>query len=153
LLDQLAQILLHRKHTLSSVESCTGGGLAAYCTELPGSSAWFLGSVVTYSNAMKVQLGVDPRLLSEHGAVSEPVVSAMAQRGLQYCDSDWCIALSGIAGPDGGSPEKPVGTVWLAWAQADRIWVEHQLYIGSRHEIRQQAIDRAIKKLILLLNK
>jgi nicotinamide-nucleotide amidase len=153
LLDQLAQLLLHHKHSLSSVESCTGGGLAAYCTELPGSSAWFLGSVVTYSNAMKVQLGVDPRLLSEHGAVSEPVVSAMAQLGLQCCGSDWCIAISGIAGPDGGSPEKPVGTVWLAWAQGDRTWTEHQLFIGSRHAIRQQAIDRAIDKLILLLNK
>jgi nicotinamide-nucleotide amidase len=153
LLKQLAQLLLQRKHTLSSVESCTGGGLAAYCTELPGSSAWFLGSVVTYSNAMKVQLGVDPQLLSRHGAVSEPVVIAMAQGGLHYCDSDWCIAISGIAGPEGGFPEKPVGTVWLAWAQGDRIWAEHRLFIGSRQEIRQQAIDRAIDKLIILLNK
>ena len=153
MLVQLAHALRARKQTLSSVESCTGGGLAAYCTALPGSSAWFLGSVVTYANPMKVQLGVDPRLIIEHGAVSEPVVIAMAQQGLLYCASDWCIAISGIAGPDGGSPEKPVGTVWLAWAQGDRVWSEHHLFSGSRHEIRHQAIDRAVSKLILLLNK
>ncbi|MDO7673951.1 MAG: CinA family protein [Reinekea forsetii] len=152
MLAQLAQTLLARKLTLSSVESCTGGGLAAQCTDLPGSSAWFLGSVVTYANSMKLQLGLDPHVLTEQGAVSAAVVSAMAQKGLEYCASDWCVAISGVAGPDGGSAEKPVGTVWLAWAQGDQVWSEHQLFSGSRQQIRQQAIDRALGKLLILLN-
>lgn len=152
MLAQLAHTLVERKLTLSTVESCTGGGVAAHCTELPGSSAWFLGSVVTYANSMKLQLGVDPHVLTEHGAVSAAVVSAMAQKGLEYCGSDWCIAISGVAGPDGGSAEKPVGTVWLAWAQGDRVWSERQLFTGSRQQIRQQAMDRALEKLVLLLN-
>ena len=113
--EVVGRLLAARGHTLATAESCTGGRIAAACTEIPGSSAWFLEGVVSYSNAAKVRLlGVPETLLNEHGAVSEPVVQHMAMASRERADATWGIGVSGIAGPGGGSPEKPVGTVHIA---------------------------------------
>lgn len=107
--------------TLSTAESCTGGLLASRITDVPGSSKVFNRGFVTYSNESKSDLlGVNPSLLSEHGAVSEPVARAMAEGGLRCADADFSLALTGVAGPDGGGPDKPVGTVFIAMAQASK---------------------------------
>ncbi len=123
---QLAQVVLEllkqRNQTLATAESCTGGLIASMLTRIPGSSAGFHAGLVTYSNEMKTSLlGVDANLLTEHGAVSEPVVIAMAEGALARANANYAIAVSGIAGPDGGTPEKPVGTVWLAWGSPGSI--------------------------------
>src|SRR5512133_1143402 len=100
-----------------TAESCTGGWIAKACTDIAGSSGWFLGGVVVYSNALKTALlDVTDAMLSEHGAVSEPVVRAMAEGALRRMAATVSVAVSGVAGPAGGSDDKPVGTVWLAWA-------------------------------------
>ena len=124
--SQLAQVVLEllaqRKQTLATAESCTGGLIASMLTRVPGSSAGFHAGLVTYSNAMKTSLlGVDANLLTEHGAVSEPVVIAMAEGALARANADYAIAVSGIAGPDGGTPDKPVGTVWLGWGSTGSL--------------------------------
>jgi len=124
--SQLAQVvqelLTQRKQTLATAESCTGGLIASMLTRIPGSSAGFHAGLVTYSNDMKTSLlGVDAKLLSEQGAVSEPVVIAMAEGAIARTNADYAIAVSGIAGPDGGTTQKPVGTVWLAWGSAGSI--------------------------------
>lgn len=133
--------------TLSTVESCTGGAIATKCTDLPGSSAWFVGSVVTYSNDMKMRLGVERSAIDSDGAVSQIVVQQMAEIGKQWCKSDWCIAVSGVAGPDGGSPEKPVGTVWFAWAGPDTSAETVKHFHGNRASIREQAVYFALQQL------
>lgn len=113
---KLISLLTERRQQLCLAESCTGGLIASQLTRVPGSSQAFEAGWVTYSNTMKTQLlGVDPALLSAHGAVSEPVVRAMAQGALERSHADYVISVSGIAGPDGGTDEKPVGTVWIAW--------------------------------------
>ncbi|EAR10255.1 CinA family protein [Reinekea blandensis] len=152
-LEKLAARLMAKQQTMSTVESCTGGGIAAYCTDLPGSSQWFTGGVVTYSNAMKVQLGVHSDDIVRCGAVSETVVQQMAAHGRRYCQSDWCVAVSGVAGPDGGSPEKPVGTVWFAWSGPDgfnRTDCHH--FTGSRSEVRRQTVETALEVLHSLIS-
>lgn len=133
--------------TMSTVESCTGGAIATKCTDLPGSSKWFLGSIVTYSNEMKVSLGVDRNAIESDGAVSQIVVEQMAEAGRQWCKSDWCIAVSGVAGPDGGSPEKPVGTVWFAWAGPGVSTSSVKYFHGNRASIREQAVYFALQQL------
>ncbi|HRY98513.1 MAG TPA: competence/damage-inducible protein A [Bacteroidales bacterium] len=108
-------LLKHRGQTLCTAESCTGGYLAHRITSVPGSSAWYLGSIIAYANEVKIkQLNVDPLLISTHGAVSEEVVCAMAQGARLRLGTDWALAVSGIAGPDGGSADKPTGTTWIA---------------------------------------
>jgi len=148
----LANRLNLKQQTLSTVESCTGGGIAARCTDVPGSSAWFVGGVVTYSNDMKVRLGVEEQDILNHGAVSEAVVRQMAEQGRMFCSADWSIAVSGIAGPDGGTPDKPVGTVWFAWAGPQQTDTECKVFTGNRQQIRQQAVDFALQTLTDLLN-
>ena len=101
---------------------------------------------------MKVQLGVDAQVLQSHGAVSEPVVAQMAQQGRVYCCSDWSIAVSGVAGPDGGSVEKPVGTVWIAWAGPSGVTTERCLFPGNREAVRHQTTEHALTQLQNLLN-
>lgn len=150
-LEKLADVLIARGQTLSTAESCTGGGIAARCTDLPGSSLWFLGGVVTYANDMKVRLGVDPDALARNGAVSETVVRQMAEQARLYCRSDWCVAVSGVAGPDGGTPGKPVGTVWFAWASAQRTVAECCHFDGDRRQIREQSTDHGLEGLLNLL--
>lgn len=117
LVQALATQLLARGWMLATAESCTGGLIAAACTDLAGSSTWFERGFVSYSNAAKAQmLGVDTALIAQHGAVSEPVARAMAQGALQHAHAQVALAVTGVAGPGGGSADKPVGTVWFAWA-------------------------------------
>lgn len=140
--------------TLVTAESCTGGWIAKACTDVAGSSQWFQGGVVAYSNALKVALlGVPEGMLAQHGAVSEPVVRAMAAGALAHAGATVAIAVSGIAGPDGGTPDKPVGTVWLAWAwrQADgscRIESLREQFHGGREHVRRWTVGRAFARLL-----
>jgi nicotinamide-nucleotide amidase len=151
----LASALTVRGHWLVTAESCTGGLIAGQCTELAGSSAWFDAGLVTYSNEAKTALlGVPPALLAAHGAVSEPVARAMAagaQAGVQArkpAQAVWAVAVTGVAGPGGGSPDKPVGTVWLAWAGPDGgIEARRCLFGGDRHAVRQQTVAEALDGL------
>jgi nicotinamide-nucleotide amidase len=122
LAEKVLQLLRERSATLTTAESCTGGLIASMLTRIPGSSEGFHAGFVTYSNAIKQSvLGVSEKTLADHGAVSEQVVREMAHGALHTSGADYTIAVSGIAGPDGGTPEKPVGTVWLAWGQRELI--------------------------------
>jgi nicotinamide-nucleotide amidase len=145
----VAEYLLASRRQLVTAESCTGGWIAKVCTDLPGSSAWYRGGVVTYSDDLKhALLGVGRESLSTHGAVSEPVVREMAAGALGRLGGDVAVAVSGIAGPDGGTPAKPVGTVWFAWARRTPDGIEiHAAYehiAGDREEVRRRAVERAL---------
>ena len=155
-MDEAVQVIARltaAERTLVTAESCTGGNIAARFTAMPGASAYFLCGVVSYSNASKHDiLGVDPEVIARHGAVSEPVVLEMTRGCLARSDAGICVAISGIAGPGGGSEEKPVGTVWFAWA--DRTGRHHSLlarFDGDRHQVRQQAVRQALSGLLALL--
>lgn len=138
---------------MATAESCTGGLIAAACTELAGSSAWFDRGFVTYSNQAKTDLlGVDAALIAEHGAVSEPVARAMAEGALQRASVQIAVAVTGIAGPTGGSTDKPVGTVWLAWAgQGMQTRAVRACFDGDRAQIRAQTCEAALSGLIQAL--
>jgi nicotinamide-nucleotide amidase len=140
---------------LATAESCTGGGVAQSVTEIAGSSAWFERGFVTYANAAKVEmLGVRQTTLDEHGAVSELAVREMAEGALRHSHAHVALAVSGIAGPDGGTPGKPVGTVWFAWSLrngATRAQVHH--LSGNRAEVRAQAVRIALQGVVELLNQ
>jgi nicotinamide-nucleotide amidase len=153
LLPRVAARLLADRRQLVAAESCTGGWVAKACTDLPGSSRWFRGGAVVYSNELKTTLlGVSPKTLAESGAVSEAVVREMAVGALQRLGGSVALAVSGIAGPEGGTAARPVGTVCFAWAErsaADlsvRTAVEH--FGGHRNDIRQQAVARALQGLL-----
>ncbi len=152
LVQSLAERMLARGAMMATAESCTGGLIAAACTELAGSSAWFDRGFVTYSNQAKTELlWVDAELITQHGAVSEPVARAMAQGALVRAKVDYGVAVTGVAGPSGGSPDKPVGTVWLAWAARDgRLLSRVCLFEGDRAHIRQQTCVEALQGLIRL---
>ena len=131
--------------TLATAESCTGGLVAAALTAIPGSSAIFTNGFVTYANAAKAKmLGVPEAMICEHGAVSAQVAEAMAQGARQCLGTDAAISVTGIAGPDGGSAEKPVGTVWFGLATAKCCLSVHQLFTGNRDEIRAKAVVFAL---------
>lgn len=148
-IDAVAKALLQRQSMLACAESCTGGWVSKVLTDKAGSSAWFERGFVTYSNLAKQQmLGVPEALLIEHGAVSQPVVHAMAQGALNHSAADYVVAISGIAGPSGGSTEKPVGTVWLAWAGPATVHSECALFAGNRDDVRRQAVEQALTGLI-----
>jgi len=149
---QLGDLLKNRKLKLATAESCTGGGLSFWITSIPGSSLWFDRGFVTYSDAAKVDmLNVKPDTLATFGAVSELSAKEMALGALQASHADLTIAITGIAGPDGGSLEKPVGTVWFAWANSDLV-VESALHVfeGDRHSIRDSAIGKAFEYLLMI---
>lgn len=151
-LGRLASILTERKMTLSLAESCTGGLISEYITSLPGASAFFLGSVVTYSNESKTKiLGVPADVIRKHGAVSSETAGHMAKGALNVFHSSIAASVTGIAGPSGGTPEKPVGTVFIAVRNADTIKVRKDLFIGSRDEIRLAAAHAAVTELLELL--
>ena len=146
---RVAERLQGAGRSLVVAESCTGGWVAKACTDLPGSSRWFLGGVVTYSDDLKVGLlGVSEDALRQQGAVSQGVVREMAVGALERLGGDVSVAVSGIAGPDGGVPGKPVGTVWFAWAvrHADQLEVRTALerFDGDREAIRRQAVASAL---------
>ena len=141
--------LKQRGWQVTCAESCTGGGVAAAITDIPGSSAWFGAGFVTYSNAHKMRmLGVSEDSLARVGAVSEEVVREMAAGALRAAGADLAVAVSGIAGPDGGTAEKPVGTVWFAWATARSIAAHCHLLAGDRKAVREQAVEVALRGLI-----
>jgi nicotinamide-nucleotide amidase len=148
----LAALVLDRLRSqgvrLAVAESCTGGLLGARITEIPGSSEIFVGGVIAYDNTPKMELlGVPPALLAEHGAVSEPVARAMAQGAAQRFGVDAALSVTGIAGPGGGSPSKPVGTVWFGCALAGAVETRRVLFAGTRHEIRARAAQAALMLL------
>lgn len=146
----LGQLLRDRHQTIATAESCTGGRLAALLNKHPGSSAFYMGSVVAYDNAVKQQvLGVHPESLQNYGAVSEVVVREMAEGVRALMHTDYAIATSGIAGPDGGSAEKPVGTVWIAWATPQGTTAEC-FHLGK---LREQVTDRACLRALIGLLK
>jgi nicotinamide-nucleotide amidase len=138
---------------LASAESCTGGWVAKLLTDIPGSSAWFERGLVTYSNAAKIELlAVPADTIETWGAVSEPTVRAMAEGALVCSAADLAVAVSGIAGPGGGSSEKPVGTVWLAWAGKGLATEAHSfLFPGDRDAVRRQAVAAALEGLLARL--
>ncbi|MDR0275893.1 MAG: CinA family protein [Burkholderiaceae bacterium] len=148
----LAQTLLARRWMLATAESCTGGLIAAACTDLAGSSEWFERGVVSYSNAAKTDLlGVPPALIAAHGAVSQPVARAMAAGACARAPAQVSVAVTGIAGPGGGSADKPVGTVWFAWCVNGQISAECQHFDGDRSQVRQQTVAHALQGLLARL--
>ncbi len=147
--SDLAALVLDRARSrglrLAVAESCTGGMVGARLTEVPGSSDVFVGGVIAYDNALKVDLlGVPEALLAEHGAVSEAVARAMAEGAARRFGVAGTISVTGVAGPGGGSPQKPVGTVWLACALAGVVEARRSLLTGTRHEIRARAAQAAL---------
>lgn len=151
----LGHLLKQRGQTIATAESCTGGRLAAALNAQPGSSAFYLGSVVAYANEVKEQvLGVKHDTLLRYGAVSEQTVFEMANGVRHHMHADYAIATSGIAGPDGGTPDKPVGTVWIAWATPEATTAKcyHFGMAREREQITQRAVTAAIVELIKLLN-
>jgi nicotinamide-nucleotide amidase len=152
LCERLAQALLARGWMLATAESCTGGMIAAACTDLAGSSQWFERGFVTYSNeAKEQQLGVDPALIAQHGAVSEVVVRAMAFGAVRHSRAQVGVAVTGIAGPTGGNPQKPVGTVWFGFQVDGRLASEMRRFEGDRAGIRTAAVQHALARLLELL--
>jgi len=149
----LGDALRRRGWRLASAESCTGGLIAATCTAVPGSSDWFERGFVSYSNAAKSEmLGVDAGLIAAHGAVSEAVVRAMAEGAVRRAGVDLGVAVTGIAGPGGATPGKPVGTVWLglAWRDAAgsvQVQAERLQWAGDRAAVREQTVRLALRRL------
>lgn len=151
LAQQLGDALQAQQAQVATAESCTGGGIAEAITRIPGSSAWFEAGYVTYSNAQKTtQLGVPEGLFATVGAVSREVAQAMAVGAQQRSGARFAVAVSGIAGPDGGTPDKPVGTVWLAWADGAQVHTHRFLFAGDRASIRRQSVETALHGLIRL---
>jgi nicotinamide-nucleotide amidase len=151
LAERAGELLLARGRRAVTAESCTGGWVAKCLTDIPGSSKWFERGYVTYSNAAKEQeIGVSAQALATFGAVSRPVVEQMALGALKGSGADLCVAITGIAGPDGGTVEKPVGLVWfgLADARAARPIAQRQLFSGDRDRIRRASVATALQMLI-----
>ena len=150
----LADGLRARGWRIATAESCTGGRIAGHCTDLAGSSDWFERGFVSYSNASKTALlGVDAALIEAQGAVSEAVALAMAEGALRLSQADLAVAVTGVAGPGGGTAAKPVGTVWLAWAWRDAAGLvctlaQHQRFDGDRAAVRLASVAAALQGLI-----
>ena len=146
----LGQSLRSRRCRMATAESCTGGLVACTLTDVAGSSEWFEGGVVAYDNRVKMRLlGVPEEILVRHGAVSRACVESMVQGVCALMDVPVGLAISGIAGPGGGTPDKPVGTVWVAWQSAGRVWSREFSFDGSRREIKMQSMRAAIAELAL----
>lgn len=154
LVAELAGLLLAENLTMTTAESCTGGLIAGALTDMPGSSAWFEQSVVTYSNrAKQALLGVPATVFEQDGAVSEACVLAMADGARRRSGAQIAVAASGIAGPDGAVPGKPVGTVWLGWAIGERLSAELLHLQGDRLAVREQAVLHALRGTIARIRK
>lgn len=151
-LIQISTTLLARGWMLATAESCTGGMIAAACTDLAGSSQWFERGFVTYSNEAKTELlGVPAGLIATHGAVSEPVARAMALGAVAHSRAQVAVAVTGIAGPTGGTADKPVGTVWFGWNVNGNITTATRRFDGDRAAVRQQTLAWACARLHALL--
>lgn len=134
---------------LATAESCTGGMIAAACTDLAGSSQWFERGFVTYSNAAKTELlGVPAALIEARGAVSEPVARAMAEGAVAHSPAQVAVAVTGVAGPTGGSADKPVGTVWFGWQVAGQTHSELRHFAGDRAAVRAATVQHALARLL-----
>jgi nicotinamide-nucleotide amidase len=149
----VSKLLFARQHTLVTAESCTGGLVAALITEIAGSSQWFDRGFVTYSNQSKQQmLGISNQTLLKYGAVSKQIAAQMAEQAVLRSHADVGISITGIAGPSGGSNEKPVGTVWFGWKFTDFgdqiVTTQHQIFSGSRDAIRMQAVRFALQGIV-----
>lgn len=157
-LSELSQkvgvLLAENNHVLVTAESCTGGGIAAAITDISGSSAWFDRAFVTYSNEAKMDMiDVNPKTLNISGAVSQETVEEMASGALRHSRGTVAISVSGIAGPTGGTAEKPVGTVWFGWKIGNSIEVQEMVcFSGDRASVRNQACCHALAKLVDLLS-
>lgn len=152
-IDALAVALQARGACLATAESCTGGWIAKLCTDRAGSSAWFERGLVTYSNVAKIEmLGVPAALVERHGAVSGEVAGAMAAGALTASHADWTVSVSGIAGPDGGSVDKPVGTVWFGWCtRGGEPQTRRFVFDGDRDSVRAASVAAALDGLLSLL--
>ncbi len=155
LIKEIALLLKKNDWQLVTAESCTGGLIASYITEVPGSSVWFERGFVTYSNLAKQEmLAVPKELIEEFGAVSEEVASAMATGALKHSIGDISLSVTGIAGPDGGTIDKPVGTVWFAWATRDgSLHTTKKQFRGARQEIRLAACHEALQGVLMTIKK
>ncbi len=157
-IDQLAprlgDLLIQRGWMIATVESCTGGLIAGSITQISGSSVWFERGFVTYSNEAKQDLvGVSAQTLDSHGAVSAEVAREMAAGGIQSSRADMAVSVTGVAGPDGGSVEKPVGTVCIAWAdRSGRVNDQRYLFPGDRQQVREASVQCALAGAIEFLN-
>ncbi|UVE16657.1 CinA family protein [Pseudomonas sp. LS44] len=149
---QLGECLQSIGAQVSTAESCTGGGIAEAITRISGSSAWFEAGYVTYSNVQKTaQLQVPVEFFGQVGAVSREVVEAMVCGAQRHSEARFAVAVSGVAGPDGGSPDKPVGTVWLAWGDGQRVISERRWFAGDREQVRRQTVETALAGLLSLV--
>ncbi|NDV26057.1 CinA family protein [Desulfovibrio sp. JC010] len=154
IVPSIGKILVDKGWTMSTAESCTGGLVAATLTDFSGSSAWFSGAVVAYSNDVKMaQLHVPQAALMEHGAVSEPVVRAMAEGVCKTLNVDVGISLSGIAGPTGGTADKPVGTVWMGWHVNGKTYAEKFIFSGDRKSVKDQSLQTVLENLLRILEE
>jgi len=152
IVQSLAAALTQRGWMMTSAESCTGGLIAAACTDLAGSSDWFERGFVSYSNAAKTELlGVPAHVIARHGAVSEPVARAMARGAVAHARAHASVAVTGVAGPGGGSVDKPVGTVWFGWHVPGVTETECRHFDGDRAAVRAQTVAHALARLLQLL--
>ena len=148
----VADLLQQKQWLLATAESCTGGMISAACTDLAGSSAWFERGFVTYSNEAKTELlGVDAALIKQHGAVSEEVVRAMASGAVARSRAQVSVAVTGVAGPTGGSAAKPVGTVWFGFKVGGQLTSEMKRFDGDRAAVRSATVQHALRRLLELL--
>jgi nicotinamide-nucleotide amidase len=153
LVARLAAALGRNGWKMAAAESCTGGWISKICTDLPGSSDWFERGFVTYSNEAKMEmLGVEAGVLKSHGAVSREVAEQMAMGAIKYAPIQASLAVTGVAGPDGGSEDKPVGTVWFAWSFGEQqLESECCRFSGGRDEVRRKTVEHALQGLLLRL--
>ena len=154
IVQEIAGELRARGYSCATAESCTGGMVGAALTAVPGSSEWYRGGIISYANEIKEKLlGVSRGDLEAFGAVSRPVVLQMALGACVAADADAAVSTSGIAGPGGGTPEKPVGTVWIGWTVRGRAQAEECHFSGGRDEVRRQAVRRALQGLAQMLKE
>ena len=149
----LADLLIKNRLLMAAAESCTGGMISAACTDLAGSSAWFERGFVTYSNEAKTELlGVDAALIAAHGAVSQEVARAMATGAIAHSKAQVAVAVTGVAGPTGGSAAKPVGTVWFGFVVRGQLFSESRIFDGGRAAVRLATVQHALRRLCQLLS-
>ncbi|MET3109159.1 nicotinamide-nucleotide amidase [Oxalobacteraceae bacterium GrIS 2.11] len=149
---KVGALLAEKNLLLATAESCTGGGIAHAITEISGSSSWFECGFITYSNSSKSELlGISPALIAQHGSVSEEIAAAMAEGALANCEAHVAVSTTGIAGPLGAVPGKPVGTICFAWSMNGKTHTERLLFSGDRKVVREQTVVHALRGLLQFL--
>lgn len=153
LAEKVGALLTEKNLLLATAESCTGGGVAQAITEISGSSSWFECGFITYSNSSKSELlDISPALIAQHGSVSEEIAAAMAEGALANCEAHVAISTTGIAGPLGAVPGKPVGTICFAWSMNGKTHTERHLFTGERKSVREQTVLHALRGLLQFLS-